>query len=180
MPRAREPVVRVLVRAPHTCCELPSLSPSPRCLQGLPWWLSGKESACQCRRHGFDPWVGSRNGSSLQYSCLGNQETLEARCLQTIQLCQFPQCAGWGRIKVGLMASVSQGWGNPALTSLSLSPVGEVTGHLGKEVMWVKCNCSSYLLQCIDSQIFLLSRGLEIFLGFCGSDKGVLIHGNTV
>ena len=26
----------------------------------LPWWLSGKESACQCRRHrrrGFDPWV---------------------------------------------------------------------------------------------------------------------------
>ena len=23
---------------------------------GLSWWLSGKESACQCRRHGFDPW----------------------------------------------------------------------------------------------------------------------------
>ena len=23
---------------------------------GLPWRLSGKESACQCRRHGFDPW----------------------------------------------------------------------------------------------------------------------------
>ena len=21
----------------------------------LPWWLSGKESSCQCRRHGFDP-----------------------------------------------------------------------------------------------------------------------------
>ena len=25
---------------------------------GLPWWLSGKESTCQCRRHKFDPWVG--------------------------------------------------------------------------------------------------------------------------
>ena len=25
---------------------------------GLPRWLGGKESACQCRRHGFDPWVG--------------------------------------------------------------------------------------------------------------------------
>jgi len=28
---------------------------------GLPWWLSGKESACQYRRHrrrGFDPWAG--------------------------------------------------------------------------------------------------------------------------
>ena len=22
---------------------------------GLPWWLSGKESACQCGRHRFDP-----------------------------------------------------------------------------------------------------------------------------
>ena len=26
--------------------------------EGLPWWLSGKESACQCRKHGFDPWSG--------------------------------------------------------------------------------------------------------------------------
>ena len=26
--------------------------------QGLPWWLSGKESAGQCRRHGFNPWSG--------------------------------------------------------------------------------------------------------------------------
>ena len=24
---------------------------------GLPWWFSGKESACQYRRRGFDPWV---------------------------------------------------------------------------------------------------------------------------
>ena len=23
---------------------------------GLPWWLSGKESACLSRRHGFDLW----------------------------------------------------------------------------------------------------------------------------
>jgi len=23
----------------------------------LPWWLGGKESACQCRRLKFDPWV---------------------------------------------------------------------------------------------------------------------------
>ena len=26
--------------------------------QGLLSWCSGKESACQCRRRGFDPWVG--------------------------------------------------------------------------------------------------------------------------
>ena len=24
----------------------------------LPWWLSGKESPWQCRRHRFDPWDG--------------------------------------------------------------------------------------------------------------------------
>ena len=26
---------------------------------GLPWWLSGKESSCQCRRHGFNPRSGT-------------------------------------------------------------------------------------------------------------------------
>ena len=25
---------------------------------GLPKWISGKESACQCRRHRFNPWMG--------------------------------------------------------------------------------------------------------------------------
>ena len=24
---------------------------------GVPWWLSGKEPVCQCRRHGFNPWI---------------------------------------------------------------------------------------------------------------------------
>ena len=23
--------------------------------EGLPWWLSGKELTCECRRHRFDP-----------------------------------------------------------------------------------------------------------------------------
>ena len=27
-------------------------------LYWLPWWFSGKQSTCQCRRWGFDPWVG--------------------------------------------------------------------------------------------------------------------------
>ena len=25
---------------------------------GLPWWPSGKEAACECKRCGLDPWVG--------------------------------------------------------------------------------------------------------------------------
>ena len=29
---------------------------SKNCIERLHWWLSGKESASQCRRHGFDPW----------------------------------------------------------------------------------------------------------------------------
>ena len=31
-------------------------------LCGLPWWLSGKEFACQCRRPGFHPWAGKIPG----------------------------------------------------------------------------------------------------------------------
>ena len=42
----------------------------------VPKWLSGKEYACQCRRHGFNPLVrrspGGGNGNSPQNSCLDN------------------------------------------------------------------------------------------------------------
>ena len=42
----------------------------------LLWWLSGKKPTWQCRRWGFDPWLGRSlgegGGNLLQYSCLGN------------------------------------------------------------------------------------------------------------
>ena len=38
----------------------------------FPWWLSGKESTCQCRRCGLGRSPGEGNGNPLQYSCLGN------------------------------------------------------------------------------------------------------------
>ena len=45
------------------------------CLRSFPGGTSGKEPACQCRRHKrfrFDPWVGKipggGHGNSLQYS----------------------------------------------------------------------------------------------------------------
>ena len=42
----------------------------------LPWWISGKERTCQCRRLGFNPWVGKipwrRKCNPLQCSCLEN------------------------------------------------------------------------------------------------------------
>ena len=47
-----------------------------RKLRGLPWWLSGKKSTCQCRRREFDPWVGKipwrRKWQPTPVSCLGN------------------------------------------------------------------------------------------------------------
>ena len=45
-------------------------------LYGFPKWVSGKESACQCRRHGFDPYIrrshGVGSGNPLQYSYWNN------------------------------------------------------------------------------------------------------------
>ena len=45
------------------------------CDIGLPWWLSGKESACQGGDGGLIPRSGrspgEENGSPLHYSCLG-------------------------------------------------------------------------------------------------------------
>ena len=46
-------------------------------LQGLPRWLSEKESACQCTGCEFNPWVGKipwrrKWQNPLQYSCLEN------------------------------------------------------------------------------------------------------------
>ena len=38
---------------PNTAHETDKIRPA-----GLPWWLSGKESTCQCREHEFDPWSG--------------------------------------------------------------------------------------------------------------------------
>ena len=43
---------------------------------GLPWWLRGKESACNAGATGSIPrsgrYPGGGNGKPLQYSCLEN------------------------------------------------------------------------------------------------------------
>ena len=36
----------------------PEITPHKHSHGGFPGGASGKESTCQCRRHGFDPWVG--------------------------------------------------------------------------------------------------------------------------
>ena len=37
-------------------------------IPGLPWRLCEKESACQCRRHEFDPWFGKTPHAAVQLS----------------------------------------------------------------------------------------------------------------
>ena len=45
-------------------------------MKELPWWLRGKEFACQAGDAGLIPWLGKcpgeENGNLLQCSCLGN------------------------------------------------------------------------------------------------------------
>ena len=45
-------------------------------MQGLPWWLSGKESTCQAGDLDSTSGLGRSpeegNSNPLQYSCLGN------------------------------------------------------------------------------------------------------------
>ena len=45
-------------------------------MQGLPWWLSGKQSACHTGDLGSTPGLGRSpgegNSNPLQYPCLGN------------------------------------------------------------------------------------------------------------
>ena len=52
--------------------------PKVRIIKGLPRWLSGKESTCQCRRHNVSSILGPErspgigNGIPLQFYCLEN------------------------------------------------------------------------------------------------------------
>ena len=69
---------------PSANSDMPALMQDPTQIQlsfailqmGLPWWLSGEESACQAGDAGSVPGLGrSRgegNGNPLQYSCLGD------------------------------------------------------------------------------------------------------------
>ena len=54
----------VVIQNFHSKKSVIQTSPIPAALNsdfylypGLPRWLSGKESTCQCRRHEFDPWI---------------------------------------------------------------------------------------------------------------------------
>ena len=49
----------------------PKVSFKSSCL-GFPWWLSGKESPCQCRRHRFNPWSKKISHATEQLSLVNH------------------------------------------------------------------------------------------------------------
>ena len=64
-----------LISAPKLVTTSPATVESNILFLRLPSWCSGKKSACQCRRWGFDHKSrrspGERKSNPLQYSCLG-------------------------------------------------------------------------------------------------------------
>lgn len=58
------------------------------------------------------------------------------RCSQLIQLCQFPQCSGWGKPRVGLLCRIPQVQVSRTCPMLSVSLVGESGSFLAQ-------NCAS-------------------------------------
>ena len=64
-----------LVRASHSVTFGSVIEDHLKSSGRLPWWLSGEETACQCRRHGFDPWDGKiPHASEQQNSCAATRE----------------------------------------------------------------------------------------------------------
>ena len=52
--------------------------------QRFPQWLSGKQSACRCRRHGFDPWLGKEMATPSSILTWEIPKTEEPGALQTM------------------------------------------------------------------------------------------------
>ena len=57
---------------------------------GLPWWLSGKDFACQCKRNRFNPWSGRIPCATEQ---LGPCATAVEPVLQSPELQLLSPCA---------------------------------------------------------------------------------------
>ena len=73
---------------------------SPSKGQGFSGSSNGKESACQCRRHRFYPWVGKipRGGSVNQYYCNWRHNSIIAWRIPWTEEPGRLQSTGWQRI----------------------------------------------------------------------------------
>ena len=68
--------LRVILKSSGDPAEMGTMTFRASAMGVVEGMTSGKESACQCGRPRFNPWVGKSpgegSGSTLRYSCLGN------------------------------------------------------------------------------------------------------------
>ena len=104
---------------------------------GLPRWYSGKPSACQCQRCGFDPWVGIKDPLDKE------METHSRILAWEIPWTEEPgmlQSMGSKNLKLYLFIYFWWCWVFAALHGLSLDVVNGVTFHCGA---WVS-HCGGF------------------------------------
>ena len=100
---------------------------------------SDKESACQCRRHGFDPWFRKIPWSMkepLQYSCLENSMDREAW-----QATVYEVTESWTRLNYAVFVSaVSRAGEITRVYTLSIPSKCFLHGHINhvKQVVIIK------------------------------------------
>ena len=73
---------KIIEDGPRTSLLLSDGMNGKRILLGLPWWCSGWESACQCRRHRFEPWSGKIPHAAEQPGPWAT--TTEPACLEPV------------------------------------------------------------------------------------------------
>ena len=74
---------------------------------GLPWWLSGKELACQCRRFRFDSWSGKISHDSGQLSLCAT--TIEPVLWSPVSATTEPRSRGfWSLSALELMLATRE------------------------------------------------------------------------
>ena len=66
-----------------------------KCCQGLPWWYSRQESACQCRGNGFSFQSGRipHAPEQLRPCATTPEPMLQSRCASTTKACSPGACA---------------------------------------------------------------------------------------
>ena len=104
-------------------------------------WLSGKESACQCKRHRLNPWVGEMlgegKGNLLQYSRLENPMDSKAR---------------WATVHG---VAKSQTWWHTCLLAINI--LIQLAPRLKRKIKHMKQNPSFHRVGCQDRRV--TSRG---------------------
>ena len=96
--------------------------------QGLPWWLSGKDSACLCRIRGFDPWSGKtpRAAEQLSPMChkhracalqLGDPQLRSTHALQLLKPLHLSACSATREAAPGRSSSSSKASAQPEINT---------------------------------------------------------------